>query len=242
MNSTLMNNSLTQYLDLYDSARPLIESASPAALNDLRPAALQALQAFGRFPRRGDESYATTDVTALYAADFGLNLNRLPLGADASFRCDIPALSTLMGVTVNDSFLPSPALERTLPQGVEVMPLARAAKLYPELVASHLNGLAANATAVSALNTLLLQDGVFVRVADGVSLDRPVQIVNTFRSSAAVMAVRRVLLVAGEGSSVRLLLCDHSPADGISRLSCQITEIYAGAGSHVELYDLEKNS
>ncbi len=242
MNSTLMNNSLTQYLDLYDSARPLIESASPAALNDLRPAALQALQAFGRFPRRGDESYATTDVNALYAADFGLNLNRLPLGADASFRCDIPALSTLMGVTVNDSFLPSPALERTLPQGVEVMPLARAAELYPELVASHLNGLAANATAVSALNTLLLQDGVFVRVADGVSLDRPVQIVNTFRSSAAVMAVRRVLLVAGEGSSVRLLLCDHSPADGISRLSCQITEIYAGAGSHVELYDLEKNS
>jgi len=239
-----MNNPLKQYFDLYDGARELIDAHAPAALNALRQAAMESLRAFGRFPRRGDEGYATTAVDMLYAPDYGLNLGRVsagPVGA-GDFRCDIPAFSSMLALTVNDSFVPSDTLPRVLPEGVEMMSLAMAARRYPELVASHLNGLAANATAVAALNTILLQDGVFIRVADGVRLEKPLQVINTFRSTGPLMAVRRVLVIAGAGSSLRLVLCDHAPADGVQRLCSRVTEIYAGEGAAVEVYDLEKNS
>lgn len=237
-------NPLDQYTDLYRSQRDTIDAHAPEVFNALRPAAFEALRRFGRLPRKGEEGYEKISVDTMFAPDYGLNVARVPFAVDvaASFRCDVPNISTLLGVVVNDSFRPTATLERNLPEGLEVMSLARAAEVHPELVASYLNRLAANSTPQSALNTLLLQDGVFIRAARGVRPEKAVQIVNIFNSASPLMAVRRVLIVAEEDSALRVLFCDHSQSRDISYLSSQVVEVFAGEGATVELYDIEESS
>ena len=237
----MQNNSLTQYIELFDQNREAIESHSPAAMNRLRPDALSALHRLGRLPVKGDEGHSVISLDAMFAPDFGVNVNRVPFAVDvaASFRCDVPNLSTLLGVVVNDAFRPTSTLTANLPEGVTVMSLADAAATRPELVGPYLGRIAGNDSAATALNTLLMQDGVFIHVADGVRLEKTIQIVNIFNASAPMMAVRRVLVVAGRDSQVRLLFCDHTQNAGIDSLVSQVVEISAAEGATVDYYDLE---
>ena len=69
----------------------------------------------------------------------------------------------------------------------------------PSVVERYLNTLAADSTPQAALNTLLFQDGVFVYAAKGVSVERPVQLVNIFNARCRFMAPRRLLVVAEQG-------------------------------------------
>lgn len=239
-----MKNSLTQYLDLIRDAGTVLEAHSPELLNRLRPRAVETLEAFGRLPRRGDEGFPEVSPEEMFAPDFGLNLTRIPLPADpaASFRCDVPQISTLLAVVAGDSFYPADTLMRNLPQGMLVCSFARALQICPEILERNLNTLAANRTPTAALNTALLEDGVFLYLPRGVQLDKAVQIVNIFNMETPQMAVRRILIVAEEGASGRILLCDHARRDDTPYLSSQVVEVVCGRDSSVELYDIEETS
>lgn len=182
-----MMNALDQYINLYREHREAVEAHAPAAFNALRPAALRALGRFGRFPSRGEEGYEKTDIDGMFAPDFGVNVNRVPFDVDvaSTFKCGVPNLSTLLGVVVGDTFRPTATLLKNMPEGVTMMSLAEAAGKFPEGIA-RLDGIAAGRTTMSALNTLLLQDGVYIRVERGVQLEKPLQLVNIFNAMEAV--------------------------------------------------------
>ena len=75
-------NALNQYTDFFEANRAVIEANSTEPLNALRPQALEALCLAGRLPDRGDEGFEKTSVNDMFAPDFGVNINRLPLPAD----------------------------------------------------------------------------------------------------------------------------------------------------------------
>lgn len=234
---------LSQYIELYRNVAARVAAGSAGALNAARPAALEALRRFGSgkgarapYPEVSDEN--------LFAPDYGINIDRLNFSVDvsASFRCDVPNISTLLGVVVNDVFRPSATLLKNCPEGVEVMSLARAAATRPELVEPYYNRLAADSSPAAALNTLLAQDGVLVYVPRGVRCDKPVQLVNIFNADMPLLAMRRILVVAEEGAALRLLICDHTQRDGMEYLSDEVIEVFAAADSHVEVYDIGESS
>lgn len=241
-------NALTQYIDLFRKNRAAIDAHSAPALSAARTAALELLEKVGRLPDRGDEGFEKTSVNDMFAPDFGVNIERRDLPADvaASFRCGVPNLSTLLGLVVNDRFAATPALLKNLPEGVDVCSLAQAARRWPDFVADYYAKLSSASQGASAshaaLNTLLCQDGVFIRVAPGVRLEKAIQLVDIFQSQFPLMAVRRVLLVAGEGSSVSVLKCDHTRPDSQNCLSSEVVEIFAGPGATVRWYDIEESS
>ena len=74
-------NALKQYIDLYDEHRELIDQQSPALLNTLRTIAREHLDG-ARLPRKGSEDYEATDLEAVFAHDYGVNINRLPFDAE----------------------------------------------------------------------------------------------------------------------------------------------------------------
>ena len=94
-----------QYLNLYSECRELIARHSSDVMNAQRDAAYAELQRMG-LPTKRDEDYKYTDVEALFAPDYGLNLNRLdiPVNPYDAFRCDVPNLSTALYFVVNDRF------------------------------------------------------------------------------------------------------------------------------------------
>ncbi len=232
-------NALSQYIELYKANRETIDANAPAALNNKREAALALLEQMPRMPKQGDEGFEKISLNDMFAPDYGVNISRIafPADAKAEFTCDVPNVGTLSAMLVNDRFEPCKGLETHLPDGVEVMSLARAAELYPEEFAKDV---APADNSVVALNTLLVQDGVFIRVRKGIILDKPVQILSLFNTSQPLMAARRMRIIIEDGASASVLVCNHPRVVGVNYLSCRVIEASVGKGASLNFYDLEE--
>ncbi|MCM1109316.1 MAG: Fe-S cluster assembly protein SufD [Clostridium sp.] len=234
-------NSEQQYIDLIEQHSDAIASHSPAVMNALRQQAFADFRRLG-FPGRKEERYKYTDVQKAFAPDYGLNINRLkiPVNPYDVFTCDVPNLSTSLYFVVNDAFYDEALPAVSLPQGVMVCSMREAVERCPEVVAAHYGRLApTGGDAVTALNTALAQDGLFIYVPKNVVVDRAIQVVNILRSDVDFMVNRRVLIVLEEGAQARILFCDHA-VDDRRFLATQVAEAYVGENAHLELYDLEE--
>lgn len=194
------------------------------------------------FPTRKVERYKYTDIAALFEPDYGLNLNRLeiPVNPYDAFRCDVPNLSTSLYFVVNDSFYNKALPKSHLPEGVIVDSLSAVAAKTPDFIAKYYAKIArTEKDSVTALNTMLAQDGLVVYVPKNVRVDRAVQVINILRSDVELMVNRRVLIVVEEGAEIKLLFCDHA-ADDRRFLATQVIEAYVGENAGLDLYCLEE--
>lgn len=234
-------DSATQYSDLYRSCRTVIFGHSADTLNAVRDRAFDDFCRLG-FPTRKVERYKYTDMAELFASDYGLNLNRLdiPVNPYDAFRCDVPNLSTSLYFVVNDTFYNKVLPKSHLPEGVIVDSLSAVAAKNPDFIAKYYARIArTEKDAVTALNTMLAQDGLLVYVPENVKVDRAVQVINILRCDVDLMANRRVLIVVEKGAEIRLLFCDHA-ADDRRFLTTQVIEAYVGENAGLDLYCLEE--
>ena len=236
-------NALQQYIDLYGQHRQLVNDNAPQALNACREAALDTL-AGAHLPRRGEEGYEMSDIEAMFAPDLGVNLARVPFSADiaGAFKCDVPNISTLLGVVANDIFRPTEALLKRLPEGMAVTSFSDAAKRLPGILEKYYATAAPADNVIVALNTLLAQDGVLVYVPRGVNCEKAVQLVNILHTPASMLAMRRMLVVLEDNASCRLLNCDHTADNNTADTSLGVVEIIQGRGASLEWYDIEESS
>ena len=235
-------NALQQYIDLYDECREVLEQQSPALLNMVRRTAREQL-ATARLPRKGSEDYEATDLEAVFAHDYGVNVNRLPFEADPgeTFHCDVPNLSTCLYYSSNDAFHSSATAERNIGQ-VVVEPFSMAAVDYPELMVDYYGKIAKMGDPTVALNSLLVQDGLLIYVPDGVVAERPIQLVNIFNAALDMMVQRRLLIVVGKNAAIKLLACDHTQSPDYRYLNNQVVEIVAMQGATLDYYDMEEST
>lgn len=228
-------NSEQQYIELYEQTRGMIFQHSSEVMNAMRDAAFEQFRSLG-FPSRKVERYKYTDMQALFAPDYGLNLNRLeiPVNPYDAFRCDVPNLSTMLYFVVNDAFYSKVLPKGNIPEGVVIGSLKElATSQYYHRLASK------DEDAVTSLNTMLAQDGLYVYVPKGVVLDRAIQIINILRSDVDLMVNRRVLIIVEEGAEAKFLFCDHA-ADDRKFLATQVIEVYVGKNAKLDLYCLEE--
>lgn len=230
-----------QYIELYTQARDMLNAHSSAVMNAVRDTAFEDFKRQG-FPSRKVERYKYTSMDKLFAPDYGVNVNRVefPVNPYSVFSCDVPNLSTSLYFVVNDSFYKKALPKVGLPEGVEVMSLKDAADERPELVGKYYGQIAKTSEdAVTALNTMLAEDGLFIHVGRNVKVDRAIQVVNILRSDVDLMVNRRVLIVLDEGAEAKLLFCDDS-ADDRNFLGTQVIEAYVGENVSLDLYCLEE--
>ena len=230
-----------QYIELYEQCRSLICSHSADVMNAQRDRAFEDFKRLG-FPTRKVERYKYTDMEALFEPDYGLNLSRLdiPVNPYDAFKCDVPNLSTSLYFVINDVFHTKTQPKSHLPEGVVVGSLSAVAAERPELIAKHYAKIArTDEDGITALNTMLAQDGLVVYVPKGVRVERTIQVVNILRSDVDLMANRRVLIVVEDGAEVKLLFCDHADDDR-NFLTTQVIEAYVGDNAGLDLYCLEE--
>ena len=234
-----------QYIELYEQARELICSHAPEAMNAVRDEAFEDFRRQG-FPSKKVERYKYTDMQKLFAPDYGVNLNRLQIPVDPyeTFRCDVPNLSTSLYFVINDSFFKDDKPKGHLPEGVIIGSL----RDNPELVAKYYAKQAKTSDdAVTAMNTMLAQDGLFVYVPKNIKVDRAIQVINILKATPQnaqrqvpdLMVNRRVLIILEEGAELKMLFCDHT-ADDRNFLATQVIEAYVGENASLDLYCLEE--
>ena len=251
-----MITSEQQYIDLYEQAGEMIKSHSAEVMNAVRDEAFRDFQRLG-FPSKKVERYKYTDIASLFAPDYGLNLNRLEIPVDPyeAFRCDVPNLSTNLYFVVNDSFYRSDKREvknnsslityhSSLPEGVIISSMRE----HPEIVERYYAKLAKTSEdGVTALNTMLAQDGMLVYVPKDVKVERAIQVINILKATPRnaqrqvndLMVNRRVLIVLEQGAELKMLFCDHA-ADDCNFLATQVIEAFVGDNARLDLYCLEE--
>ena len=226
-----------QYIELYQQCRQMIFDHSPALMNAVRDEAFEHFKSAG-FPSRKVERYKYTDLQALFAPDYGLNLKRLEIPVDPynAFRCDVPNLSTSLYFVVNDAFYNKALPQAHLPENVIIGSIREHTDIAVKYYAQQAH---TNEDAVTALNTMLAQDGLFVYVPKNVKVERAIQVINILRSDVDLMVNRRVLIVLEEGAEIKMLFCDHA-ADDKKFLTTQVIEAYVGENASLDLYCLEE--
>ncbi|MFO0689353.1 MAG: Fe-S cluster assembly protein SufD [Myxococcota bacterium] len=185
-----------------------------------REEALEAFLATG-LPTRRLEAWKSTNLAPLAALDFA--------------RIAPPGASTL-----------DVSAGAALPSGVRVRSLAEVLRTEPDRLAGRLGRLAdPKSSALVALQTACLEDGVVVELEAGARAAEPIRI--RFHSSPDVYdrpsaAFPRLLVVAGEGSEATILV-DCAAAGPTQRTSPGFTnhvaELFLAAGARVELVQVQ---
>lgn len=233
--------SLQQYLDLYRDHKHLLDRHSAPGFNSLREEAYRNLQVTG-LPLKGSENYEVTDIAEMLSPDFGINLTRIPLDVNVRdvFKCGLPHLSSSLFFMMNDIWGESMHARQNLPEGIEIGPLSsymgdggEARKFYGKLADA--------ANPVVALNNMLVQEGLYIKVKAGVKVERPVQLVNILENTMPLLALRRILIVLEEGAELKILSCSHTKTVNLPMGSVSVAEIYAGRNSRLDFYDMEES-
>ena len=230
-----------QYIDLYGECRDMLRKHSCEVMNTVRDEAFENFKRLG-FPTKQVERYKYTDIPSLFEPDYGLNINRLEIPVDPykAFKCDVPNLSTSLYFVVNDSFYDKALPKKELPEGVIVDSLARIAAEKPELISRYYAKIAkTEEDGITALNTMLAQDGLLIYVPKGTVVDRAIQVINILRSDVDLMVNRRVLIIVEDRAEIKLLFCEHA-ADDCRFLATQVIEAYVGENAGLDLYCLEE--
>ena len=219
----------------------MIREHSTDVMNAVRDEAFENFKTLG-IPTKKLERYKYTDMTKLFEPNYGVNLKRLdiPVNPYDAFRCDVPNLSTSLYFIVNDTFYTKTTPKAQLPDGVRIGSLKAEAEKNPELIAKYYARLANTSDdGITALNTMLAQDGLLVYVPKNVRVERAVQVINILRSDVDLMINRRVLIIVEEGAEIKLLFCDHA-ADDRNFRTTQVIEAYVGRNASLDLYCMEE--
>lgn len=163
---------------------------------------LAAWESFARkgLPTRRVEAWHYTDLRAALRVVAPLGAIELAKPVAAPTRGDRIRLVLLDG-----AFRPELSDLSALPDGVSVQSLRDAlvnddAQLLAALAPSGLAG----EDAIVALNAALMQDGVIVRIAPGVKLERPLEVTMLASGGPAHAVYTRSLIIAGDGAKARI--------------------------------------
>ncbi len=225
-----------RYLQLYKDNIGKISGMSSPFINSFREDALKKFSELG-VPTKKNEAYKYTNLNIFFDHDYESYF--MPNPSDfvkaEEFRCDIADLDA-HGVVVLNGFYPTLNDKiRQLPSGVWIGSLNEAAVKFADIFEKHFGKYAKSDTdGLISLNTAMASDGVFVYVPEGVTLSKPVQIVNLVYSEQDMFNQHRNLIIVEKNAEVSILICDHTISP-TKFLTNAVTEVYVGENSHFDI-------
>jgi len=193
--------------------------AARAAARARDPLASRREAAFRRFaaeglPHRRVEDWKYTDLRALMRE--AKPLAGPPDAAGIARAKDAGA--ALRGVNarrivlVDGAFVPELSDLSALEPGLTITSMAQALAGDKEVVGL-IGTVAPIDDVAAALNTAFMGDGVVLRLADGVTLARPIHLVFAYTAQAAAAVFARSLIVVGKGARATLIESHEGPND-----------------------------
>ena len=203
---------------------------SVAIQNDVREQAAARFEALG-WPTPELEEWKYTNLSPISRIDWRSDDGAIPAQKSGVLSLRTNALAEL--VFVNGRFLDAAGDAA----GVEIVPISAAAS-HPMFERHYARYADYQRHALTALNTANAQDGAFLVVADGVSIDGFIHLLFVGNGDK-VWAHPRNLIVVGRGSQITVV---ESFVGTGNYFTNAVTEIVAGEGAHVDHYKIESES
>jgi len=225
-----------RYLTLYKENIDKISGMSSPYINSFREPAFERFSELG-IPTKKNEAYKYTNLNIFFDHDYKSYFIPVPSDfAEAEeFRCDVTDLDA-HGIVLLNGFYPTINEKlRQLPSGVWIGSLNEAEIKFPEIIEKHFGKYAKSETdGLVHLNTAMASDGVFVYVPEGVTLTKPVQVVNLVQSDDDMFNQHRNLLIVEKNAEFSIIICDHTLSPK-KFLTNAVTEVFVGENAHFDL-------
>ena len=206
----------------------------------IRESGIRSFQHLG-LPNNSMESWRNTSLEETLSHDYELVLKPAPREMDINsiFRCEVHNFETYLFTQLNGWYVYENTPITVLPEGVVVGSLAHAFKKYSALIEKHYGKYAdMDRQGLTALNTAFAQDGIFIYVPDGVSVDKPIQMVNVISYEGNLMVQPRNLIILGKNSHLTLVHCDDSIQHQRSFINT-VSEYYIAENASLDHYKLQ---
>ncbi|NNN04313.1 MAG: Fe-S cluster assembly protein SufD [Elusimicrobia bacterium] len=242
MTATL--NPTDRFTALFEREKARLPGAGLAWLHERRCAALAAFEAQG-LPHARFEGWRHTPARVLTETDFAPAERPAARGGHAGkILCPVTFHRVLV---YNGRVQPNGegSVYGELPKGVQVSSLADALRDEPEaLKAALTRGFSADGLPLAALAAGLFTDGVVLRVARHVRLDKPLNVLYVSDDSAAgrpQMAHLRALVLLEDGASAEIVT--ESVGGGRAPFWTNLlTQVSLGEGASLKHYRLQRES
>jgi Fe-S cluster assembly protein SufD len=225
-----------RYLEIYKANIDKVLSISSPYINSFRKAAYERFSILG-IPSKKNEVYKYTNLNIFFDHDYKSYF--LPEVSDfvkaEEFRCDVADLDA-HGIVLLNGFYPTINEKlRQLPSGVWIGSLNEAAVKFADQIEKHYGKYAKSDTdGLIDLNTAMASDGVFVYVPAGVTVNKPVQVVNLVQSDEDMFNQHRNLIIVEKNAEFSLIICDHTLSPQ-KFLTNAVTEVFVGENAHFDL-------
>jgi Fe-S cluster assembly protein SufD len=225
-----------RYIELYKDNIDKISTVSAPYINSFRKAAFEKFSLLG-IPTKKNEAYKYTNLNIFFDHDYKSYF--MPVLSDfveaEAFRCDVSDLDA-HGIVLMNGFYPTVNEKlRELPNGIWIGSLNEAALRFPEIIENHYCKYADSETdGLVHLNTAMASDGVFVYVPEGVTINKPVQVVNLVQSDEDMFNQHRNLIIVEKNAEFSLIICDHTLSPK-KFLTNAVTEVFVGENAHFDL-------
>ncbi|WP_417596963.1 Fe-S cluster assembly protein SufD [Oceanospirillum sp.] len=228
--------SLAEFTDQWLSAVTPQISEGPGWLTDLRQGAVEQFAVLG-LPHARLENWKYTDVKALAKRQFSLPNEQAD--AAALIKESSLGLDGIRLVFIDGIFSEKASTLNSLPQGVQVLPLAKNANAAKPVLGQTA---AANFSGFTALNLAGWQDGVLIDLAANAVLEQPVylQFVATAQENP-VLVQPRILIKAGTHAQGTIVE-HYAGADEAANLTNVVTEVDLADGANITHYKLQQES
>lgn len=232
------------YLASFEAFEKSLNGEMKSSFHGIRKEAIGRFAELG-FPTTKNEEWKYTDVSPLTRLRFQPVLQYAGEGVSKKdierFRLGIQDSHVL--VCVNGHFSRELSAIGKIPAGVRLGGLAEEIRSGNQLVEQYLARKAKYENdSFTALSTAFLMDGIFVRVPDGVVVDRPIHVIFISQNQDTEVVVHpRTLVVAGKSSQAAFVE-SHVSLSSRPYFTNVVTEIVLGENAVVEYDKVQMDS
>ena len=236
--TTVLNSRIEEYVADFRAREAVLPAGEPVWLRALRRQAMERFAALG-WPSVKHADWKFNNLKSLPDEFF-----RSPGVQEITREVELPLSGRFEAhllVFVDGHYAPGLSDPGVLPAGASLETLSAAWRRDPQRVRPKLSSLAGfESRAFSALNTAFMADGLWLHLAPGTRLERPIHMLCLAGAGeSGLMTSPRALVVAEAGSAATIIESHASLGTGAQFVNTA-TEIEVGAGAEIRHIKLQR--
>ena len=226
---------------ILDAFRERRSPREPAWLSDVRRAGFDRFRETG-FPTARDEAWKYTNVAPILKVPFAPAAETGPRRLEDLDAADRPTRSGTQLVFVNGRYAAELSSGAASREGVEVASLREVLATRPDSVEPHLARVARDGNAFADVNSALVEDGAFIRIAAGSVLADPIHLLFLSEPDFGPTVSHPRNVVVAEPGSQAVVVESWLGTAGAQYFTNAVTEVVVGEGAVLDFYKVERES
>lgn len=200
----------------------------------------QAMQAFSKqgIPNRKHEEYKYLNIDLILKSEFALSTNKTSIKGQIEYTGFLK--DTIVALVENGVFVEALSKSQNLPKGLTICSLADASKNHKQIFEKHYSKYAdINTDAFIALNTAMAKNGVFMHIAEGTVIEKPIHIIHLSRANENTVIHPRNLIIVDKNAQVKIIESFETIDSTAKTFKNALSEIIINHNAIVEHYKIQ---